>query len=170
MTGSITWSASFTITDARYVGAEVATDLRLLHNLYGRPTLAKITDFAEEVALLLKHGYLDIVDYGFRNIKDNSWKLRLRYRATTGGGLLNSRPGSFPRDLPLQDYAFYSYLSYSTKFLLLDSTDREQFKTTLPVQRGTADEPTACSGTTTGGHGYARNGAGVLRDVYVSTS
>ncbi|MGH3922639.1 MAG: hypothetical protein ACRDTH_28080 [Pseudonocardiaceae bacterium] len=168
MTGSITRSASFTITDARYVGAKVGTDLRLLHNLYGRPTMAKIDDFAEEVALLLKEGYLDAVDYGFRDNTDNSWKLRLRYRATVGGQLLDSRPGSYPRDLPLEDYSFCSYLTYSTKFLLLDDADRERFTATLPFQRTTADPPTAHSGTTTSGHGYARNGIGVVRDVYVA--
>ena len=37
MTASLTRSASFTITDARYIGAKVGADLRLLHNLYGRP-------------------------------------------------------------------------------------------------------------------------------------
>lgn len=170
MTSSITRSASFTITDARYVSAKVATDLRLLHNLYGRPTLAKIDDFAEEVALLLKEGWLGTVDYGFRDTTDNSWKLRLRYRATVGGQLLDSRPGCYPRDLPLEDYAFYSHLTYSTKFLLLDDAGRKRFTATLPFQRTTANPPTARSGTTTSGHSYARNGTGVLRDVYVATS
>lgn len=169
MTGSLTRSASFTITDARYVGAKVATDLRLLHNLYGRPTLATIDDFAEEVALLLKDGYLHTVDYGFCDTTD-AWKLRLRYRATTGGQLLDSRPGSYPRDLPLEDYTFCSYLTYSTTFHLLDTADRARFEATLPFQRGTADAPTAYSGTTTSGHGYGRNGTGVLRDVYVAAS
>jgi hypothetical protein len=168
MTRSITRSVSFTITDAREVGAKVGTDLRLLHNLYGRPTLGKIDDFAEEVALLLREGYLDTVDYGFRDTGDNSWKLRLRYRATAGGQLLDSRPGSYPRDLPLENYAFCSFLTYSMKFLLLDGTDRERFTATLPVQRETAEEPTAYSGTTTSGHGYSRNGVGILRDVYVA--
>ncbi|WP_010310123.1 hypothetical protein [Saccharopolyspora spinosa] len=46
MSGSYTRSASasFTITDARYVGGRVGADLRLLHNLYGKPDLDRIED------------------------------------------------------------------------------------------------------------------------------
>lgn len=168
MSGSYTLATTFTITDARHVGAKVATDLRLLHNLYGRPSLADLDDYAEEVALLLKDGYLDTVDYGFRNIGVNSWALRLRYRATTGGQLVDSRPGSLPRGADIAGLSFYSYLTYSAKFNALSSGEQARVKATLPVPRGTAAAPTANAGTITGGHGYARNGTGVARDVYVA--
>ena len=39
MTATATRTATFTITDARYVGAKVGADLRLLNILYGRPSL-----------------------------------------------------------------------------------------------------------------------------------
>jgi hypothetical protein len=170
MTGSYSRSASFTITDARHVGAKVAADLRLLHNLYGRPALDKIADFGEEVAQLLKDGYLNTVDYGFRDTDDNSWKLRLRYRATTGGQLVDDRPGRLPRSAEVDGYSFYSYLTYSTAFLDLDTPTQNQVKLALPVQRSGANEPTAYLGTTATGHGYSRNGGGVLRDVYTAAS
>jgi hypothetical protein len=170
MTASLTRSASFTITEARHIGAKVGADLRLLHNLYGRPALESIADFAEEVALLLKDGYLGTVDYGFRDTDANSWKLRLRYRATTGGQLVDSRPGSFPRSAAVDGYPFYSYMSYSPKFHLLADSEQHEVKEKLPFYRVGADEPTANFGTTTTGHGYARNGTGVVRDVYVAAS
>lgn len=168
MTASTTRSASFTITDARYLGAKVGADLRLLHNLYGRPALKDVEDYAEEVALLLKDGYLATVDYGFRDTADNAWKLRLRYRATTGGGLVDNRPGRFPRSAEVEGHPFYSYLTYSDAFWNLGESGRRQVKEQLPIARGSGDEPTAWSGTTTGGHGYGRNSVGVLRDVYVA--
>ena len=96
MTSTGTRTASFTITDARYIGAKVGTDLRLLNNLYGRPALADIDDYTEEVALLLRDGYFDTVSYGFKDLATNEWKLRLRYTATTGGHLVDSSPGSLP--------------------------------------------------------------------------
>ena len=170
MTASLTRSASFTITEARHIGAKVGADLRLLHNLYGRPALERIADFAEEVALLLKDGYLGTVDYGFRDTGANSWRLRLRYRATTGGQLVDSRPGSFPRSAAVDGYPFYSYMSYSPKFHLLADSEQHEVKEKLPFYRVGADEPTANFGTTTTGHGYARNGTGVVRDVYVAAS
>jgi len=50
MTATATRTATFTITDARYVGAKIGADLRLLNILYGRPGLASIDNFTEEAA------------------------------------------------------------------------------------------------------------------------
>ncbi|MFJ2186420.1 hypothetical protein ACIOJE_00485 [Kitasatospora sp. NPDC087861] len=170
MTGSYTRSASasFTITDARYVGGRVGADLRLLYNLYSEPSVDRIENFAEEVALLLRDGYLDTVDYGFRDTATNTWKFRLRYKATAGGQLADSRPGSFPDPVDLTGYTFHSFLTYSSAFGLLTSSQQAGVKETLPISRTTGTAPSALAGTTTTGHGYARSGSGVSRDVYVA--
>lgn len=109
MTGSYTRSASFTITDARYIGGKIGADLRVLHNYFGAPALSSIDNYVEEVALLLRDGYLDTVDYGFRDPGSNAWKLRLRYKATLGGQLTDGRPGSLPDSTELAGCRFYSY-------------------------------------------------------------
>lgn len=166
MTVSTTRTASFTITEARYVGAKIGADLRLLNSLYGRPALTSIDDYVEEVALLLRDGYLNTVDYGFRDHEANAWKLRLRYTATAGGYLTDSRPGSLPTSFAVAGYPFYSYLTYSTKYHLLSTSEQAKVEAGLPFQRGGASEPAACVGSTTSGVGYARNGVGVARNVY----
>ncbi|MFG3053606.1 hypothetical protein ACGFZP_22010 [Kitasatospora sp. NPDC048239] len=168
MTGSYTRSASFTITDARYVGGKIGADLRVLHNYFGKPSLANIENYVEEIALLLRDGYLGTVDYGFRDFATNSWKLRLRYTATLGGQLTDARAGSLPDSADLASYGFHSFLTYSAKFLLLTSSEQAAVKGALPFSRTTGDAPSALSGTSTAGHGYARNGAGVARDIYVA--
>ena len=168
MTGSYSRSASFTITDARYVGGKIGADLRILYNYFGKPALSSINDYVEEVALLLRDGYLDTVDYGFRDVDSNAWKLRLRYKATLGGQLTDGRPGSLPDSTDLEGCSFYSYLTYSSAFWALPSSERVDVKKALPINRTTGNAPTALAGTSTGGHGYARNGAGVARDVYVA--
>lgn len=168
MTGSASRTAAFTLTDARYVGAKVAADLRLLNNLYGKPSPADLDDYAEEVALLLNDGYLDTVDYGFRDTADYTWRLRLRYRATVGGHLADSRPGNLPRSLDLGRYRFHSYLTYSAAFNALDPAERQRVKAALPVRRTGGEEPGGLFGTTTGGHSYARHGTGMTRDVFVA--
>lgn len=170
MTGSYTRSASasFTITDARYVGGRVGADLRLLYNLYGKPALESIENYAEEVAILLNRKFLDTVDYGFRDTGTNAWKFRLRYKATAGGQLTDSRPGSFPDPVDLTGYGFHSFLTYSSTFWLLTSSEQAGVKEDLPISRTTGTAPSALAGTTTTGHGYARNGAGVSRDVYIA--
>ncbi|HVV74624.1 MAG TPA: hypothetical protein VHC43_01205 [Mycobacteriales bacterium] len=168
MTISTTRNATFTITEARYVGAKIGTDLRLLNALYGRPALEDIDAYAEEVAILLRDGYLDTIDYGFKDHAANTWKLRLRYTATTGGYLTDSRPGSLPTALAVAGYPFYSYLIKSTKYSLLPAAEQAKVEATLPVTRTGADEPNTGAGSTTSGVGYARNGVGVTRDVFHS--
>ena len=169
MTSTGTRTAAFTITDARYVGAKVGTDLRLLSNLYGRPALASIDDYVEEAALLLRDRYLGTVDYGFRDDAADAWKLRLRYTATAGGQLLDSRPGSLPAAAAVAGYGFYTYLTYSAAYLALSSGEQAAVKDRLPVSRVGAAEPTTGAGHVVADHGYARNGVGVNRDLYIAS-
>jgi len=168
MSTTSTRTAAFTITEARYVGAKIGTDLRLLHNLYGAPALARIDEFTEEAALLLRDGYLGTVSYGFRDPTTNEWKLRLRYTATAGGELIDSRPGSLPAAVTIAGCTFYSYLSYSSKFLELSPSDRAAVEATLPFPRSYGEEPATRSGNIASGNGYARNGVGVTRDVFTA--
>ena len=168
MTATATRATTFTITDARYVGAKIGADLRLLNALYGRPSLESISDFAEEAALLLRDGYLGTVDYGFRDTATNAWKLRLRYTATTGGHLLDDRPGKLPTGAAVARYPFCSYLTYSVTFEALAPARQDAAREALPIRRVGADEPVAGLGTGQSGHGYGRNGAGVTRDVFIA--
>jgi hypothetical protein len=168
MTATATKTATFTITDARYVGAKVGADLRLLNVLYGRPTLENIAGFAEEAALLLRDGYLNTVDFGFKDTATNAWKLRLRYTATTGGHLLDDRPGTLPTRAAVAGYPFYSYLTYSTAYHALTTAQQAAVLDVLPVHRAGADEPATGLGTSQSGHGYGRNGAGVTRDLFIA--
>ena len=170
MTSSMTRSASeaFTLTHARYVGAKIGADLRLLANFYGRPPLTDIDAYVEEAAVLLRDGYLDTVDFGFRLQDANAWRLRLRYTATLGGRLVDDRPGGFPATISVAGLPFCSFLRYSTKFLFLPTTEQNAITAPLPIQRTTGTEPTVTSGASTSGHGYSRNGAGVSRGVYVA--
>jgi len=169
MTITATRTAEFTITDARYVGAKIGADLRLLNSLYGRPSLARIDDFTGEAALLLRDGYLGTVDYGFCDSATSTWKLRLRYTATTGGHLFDSRPGSLPAALAVAGYDFYSYLTYSAAYQRLTTAEQAAVRSKLPISRTAADEPTAWGGYHAAGHGYSRNGVGVTRDIYTTS-
>jgi hypothetical protein len=168
MAATGTRTATFTITDARYVGAKIGTDLRLLNALYGRPSLADIGDYAEEAALLLCDGYLRTVDYGFLDAADNSWKLRFRYTSTVGGHLLDDRPGKLPAQAVVTGFSFSSYLTYAASFWALTATRQAAVRATLPIPRVSASEPVTGLGTSQSGHGYGRNGAGVTRDVYTA--
>ncbi len=168
MTVSTTRTATLTITEARYVGAKIGADLRQLNALYGRPQLGDIDAYVEEAALLLRDGYLSTVDYGFKDHATNSWKLRLRYTATTGGYLTDSRPGNLPTALAVADYPFYSFLIPSLKYGLLTAGERANVDAKLPITRSGANEPGTGAGSSSSGVGYARNGVGVSRDVFTA--
>ncbi len=128
---------------------------------------------AEEAGLLewlrVQCRYLRTVDYGFRDGISNAWKLRLRYTATAGGQLLDSRPGSLPTTAAVAGCGFYSYLTYSAAFHDLSAVRRAAVLDRLPVHRVGADEPDAGAGSFLAGHGYARNGVGVTRDIYIAS-
>jgi hypothetical protein len=168
MTGTGTRTATFTITDARYVGAKIGADLRFLNVLYGRPDLASIDNFVEEAALLLRDGYLGTVDYGFQDTATDLWKLRLRYTATTGGHLLNDPPGKLPTWAAVTGYPFSSYLTYSRTFQALTAARQDSVRDALPFRRVGGAEPAPGLGTSQSGHGYGRNGAGVARGVFIA--
>jgi Bacterial HORMA domain family 1 len=168
MTATATRTAAFTITDARYVGAKIGADLRLLNSLYGRPPLASIDDFAEEAALLLRDGCLRTVDYGFLDDTARQWTLRLRYTATAGGQLLDSRPGVLPAAVAVAGRDFCSYLTYSDRYHALSTSQQAAVRDRLPVTRVGAAEPTTGFGSFLSGHGYARNGIGVSRGIYIA--
>jgi hypothetical protein len=168
MSATLTRNASFTLTEARYIAAKVGADLRMLHNLYGKPALDTVDLYVEEVALLLRDGYLKTVDFGFRSNSDNAWKLRLRYTATLGGHLTDDRPGRLPTAADVAGLPFYSFLVYSAKYDNLPASEKQKVEQALPLQRVGAAEPSASFGTFTSGHGYSRNGTGVNRDIYTA--
>jgi Bacterial HORMA domain family 1 len=169
MTGtfSVSASTSFTITDARYVCSKMGADLGYLNAVYGRPSLARIEQFVEEAAQLLKHGYLATVDYGFKD--GDVWKLRLRYRATTGGQLIDLNPGGIRKTIDVTGLSFYSFLCLTSSWHALTETEQSAFEQTLPFERGEASEPTLGLGSNTTGHGYGRNGTGMTRDLFIAT-
>lgn len=165
MTASRTYNSTFTIVEARYVGAKIGADLRFLNAIYGRPILSSIDDYAEEAALLLRDGYLKTVDFGFRDADSGLWRLRLRYTATAGGQLLDSRPGSLPTGGKFDTCTWSSYLTHSAKWEMLTTAQQKEVESTLPIQRSGAVEPQLAAGTIAAGATYSRNGNGVTRDV-----
>jgi hypothetical protein len=97
MTSSYTTSATqtFSLSNARYVASKVATDLRQLQRSYGRPSDNDIQAYAEEIAILAYHGYVDKVIYGFK--RGISWILTLEYIAVNGTLNADDRAGGVYR-------------------------------------------------------------------------
>ena len=135
-------SLSFTVTYARHMAAKVATDLKRLQRLYGKPSDIDIANYETEVIAFLKEGYLGTVTYGFRR-NDNWIEPTLRYTARdlAGAAANDDDPGRVRPGADISGAAFYSYLTYSPTWNMLSLNDKEAFKNQLPFQRGGAPEP-----------------------------
>jgi Bacterial HORMA domain family 1 len=168
---TITRSVTFTITSARYITSKIAADLRSMNRLYGEPELARIDDFAEEAALLLRDGYLDRVDYGLRRrgaYGKWEWVLRLRYVATSAGTLQDANPGGVPANADTTGASWYSYLVKSSAFYGLRPGQRAAVEAALPVRRIGAAETGTGIGSLTGQRSYSRDGTALTRTIFVA--
>ena len=164
---TFTTTSSFTITHARYVTSKVAADLRQLKLLYGSPSDDDIADYAEEAALLLRDGYLERVDFGFkrRAHSGDEWVLLLRY-VVRAGAIADDHAGRVPAGVSIGSAYFNSYLTYTSKFFALTDTERDRVKQALPVKRSPAGESGFATGTWGGNRGYSSNQQGVERSVF----
>ena len=171
MTSTYTTSKTFTITHARYVTSKVAADLRQLKLFYGAPPESQIESYAEEAALLLRDGYLERVDYGFRRQNPTTgaqWVLLLRYMAKNGS-LADDHSGRVPAGVDVSEASFWSYLTYTAPFFALSETERERVKAALPIQRTAGREAGFLNGTWSGDRSYSASDRGVARSVFKST-
>ncbi|OZC85026.1 hypothetical protein CH274_05365 [Rhodococcus sp. 06-418-5] len=165
MTSSYTRSATFTITNAREIAASVGADLRNLYSKYGEPDPSCIEMFTEELALYLRAGYLDFVQFGFRD--EDRWVLKLQYTAVVGGHLRNDTPGNLPSAMAVVGHDFHSYLQQNSAFRGLSPEERAAFRATLPTSRTPGTAPTANRATSSAGTQFSNNGRGVDRTVYL---
>jgi Bacterial HORMA domain family 1 len=165
MSLSITQTRTWTITQARYVTSKIAADLELVRTHYARPSVEKITDYAEEAAQLLAERYLGWVEYGFK--RNGLRVFALKYEARCDGTLsVDDRPGRVPAGLSLTGAIWYSYLDYSSNYYALTDKQRQRLKEILPVQRGYGAEPEMGSGYWEYNRTYSSNGEGVRRQVF----
>jgi hypothetical protein len=137
---------------------------------YGAPTEVDIDSYAEEAALLLRDGYLERVDYGFRRQDPTAgaqWVLLLRY-VVKNGELADDRAGRVPADVNVSGASFWSFLTYATPFYALTEVERERVKAALPIQRVTGNEAKFVGGTWNADRGYSSADRGVERSVFKS--
>ena len=140
---TITETTTFTLTHAKHMAAKVATDLKRVQRLYGRPNDAEIADYETEVIELLKAGYLGTVTYGYR--RGGDWiepTLRFTARDLVGASADDDDPGRIRPGANITNAAFGSYLTYSAVWGELSNSVWEHFqRTRLPFQRIGAPEP-----------------------------
>lgn len=160
---TITETKAFTITHARHIAAKVATDLKRLQRLYGRPSDSDIAAYESEVVELLKGGYLGTVTYGFR--RNGNWiepTLRYTARDLMEGSVSDDDPGRIRPGSDINGASFYSYLTYGPEWNKLTDAGKEAVQKNLPIRREGAPEP-GVSGYFSGDRSYSSGGRALDR-------
>ena len=139
---TVSESTTFTVTHARHMAAKIATDLKRMQRLYGKPIDGDIAEYEAEAIALMKAGYLDYVWYGFK--RNDRWiEPTLKYRAQDlYEGSVDDDPGKIRPGADIAGAKFHSFLSYSSAWSNLTSAEKDTFKKTLPYYRKSGTEPT----------------------------
>lgn len=139
---SVTDTMTFTHTHAVHIAAKVATDLKRVQRLYGKPSDERIRRFETEVVELLKGGYMDTVTYGFQ--RDGCWiEPTLSYTARDLFGVPadDDDPGRIRPGAAIDDESFRSYLNHSSAWSQLSPTQQKEFEEQIDLSRSSKPEP-----------------------------
>lgn len=140
---SVTASASFTITHARYLASKVATDLKRLQGLYRSydPSNAEIDSYEAELTYLLKHDAVGSVVYGYQ--RNGVWTPAcVRYTVDASGSIqADDDPGKVRPGHDVTNAVFTSCLSYSDSWSSRTASERAAIENASPLQRTTGSAP-----------------------------
>lgn len=161
MANTYTRSAAdtFTQTSARYLVSKVEADLLQMHAVHGEPSIDRIRDYAEELAVLILGGYVESVSYGFE--KNGRWIAALNYEVWFGAAS-DDRPGRAPVG-DTSGAIFTSFLTYSQRWQALPPAERKRISDKLPIRRVSGKDPGGA--WSAGNKTYSRDSVSLLRSV-----
>ena len=161
MTYSHTTSSTFTITSARYLASKVAADLRQMQLFYGRPSDYEITNFIEELVILMLGGWLKSITYGFK--RNNYWVVALEYKMFLGSiRATDDNAGRVKPGININMSSWYSVLTKSATFYNLSPIEKVRIEQSLPIKRTIGGAPQIRTSNLINDKYYSKNN-GVLQ-------
>jgi hypothetical protein len=124
------------------MAAKIATDLKRIQRLYGRPSDQDIANYEAEAAAMMKAGYLASVSYGFK--RNGSWiepTLKYTARDLADGTANDDDPGKIRPGKDVSGASFASFMNYTPAFFSLSQAERDTFTGGLPFRRASGTEP-----------------------------
>lgn len=162
---SYTTSETFTLTDARRLAAKVAADMHQCQRLYGRLTDTAIENYQEELTVLLHGEYVKSYEFGFKT-KDERRVVSWFYTVGPSGDLEGGRSGGLFPSADISSAVLFNFLSYSSKWFDLSSTERAKIKASYSVQRTDGSPPQDGDGYWDSSRHYASGGVAVTRKEF----
>lgn len=149
MTGSYSYSQTFTLTHAKHLASKVVSDLYQCRNFYGEPSEAQIVKYQEELIVMLSGGYVKEYEFGFKRDDQRivSWQYHVNASGDLVGGGSDDRSGGIYARANTHGATYFNFMSYSQAWFDLNSGERANVKSKHPIDRSTGYLPED-------GHGY----------------
>jgi hypothetical protein len=164
MSTTQTRTSPFTRTNARYIATKIAADLHRMQGIYGWPTEDTINGIMEELTELLPDGYVQSLEVGFA--RDGVRVVSLFYEVRSDGSLADDNAGGVPRGVDISGTERINYLTFSSKWAILSTNDKEAVNARLPYIRTDAPAPSDGSGYWQQDRTYSSNGTGTVRRTF----
>ncbi|KPG95936.1 hypothetical protein AEQ67_18495 [Pseudomonas sp. RIT-PI-q] len=161
MSQTVTQTSTYTTTDVEAVVRRLTADLVMIASSSGAETEARALEWAHDIELLAKHGYLDCVDLTL--ISNGIEQKATRFYVNESGSLANDRPGN--ARWPKIEGAHLRIVLTPQK--AYDQTAREKMagkmKASWSPSNDDISHPTL---NQSGGREYSSNGYGMQRKDY----
>ena len=159
MTSTSTYTASetFTLTNAKYLCSKVTADMLRCFQVYGRPSQQDINNYGTELAYLLRDGYVEEYEFGFK--RDEKRLVSWHYKVVNGSlSSADDRPGKLLTGVDVATAPFFNYLTTSSAWGRLSQEERDRIAAGLPVKRTIGNPPKDGLGYWVDDRSYASGG------------
>jgi hypothetical protein len=165
MSYSYTISETFTLTDAKRLAGKVIADMHQCRRFYGDPPDDHISEFQEELVVLLAGRYVTSYEFGYKT-SDERRVVSWRYHVTPAGDLERGRSGGLIATADVSRARWFNFLTTSTAWADLTPEDRRTVDAKHPISRTVGEPPTDGSGRWVSDRAYASGGVAVQREEF----
>ena len=167
-TGTLTRTASITMTDVRHVLWRILSDLRVLRAQHGLITAQFESDVAEDLLLFIYRNYVDQIEFRFVDSATNTRKYAVRYSLTRSWSGDQDADAGGLRYRDLTGTSFAVVISYSATWKALSAQTKAAFLQSLKGSWGSAADVRDGAGAWVTERTYGRGGLGATRSVFRS--
>ncbi|ECJ2934375.1 hypothetical protein FN906_23570 [Salmonella enterica subsp. enterica] len=161
MSYSATETATYTTTDVEAVMRRMTADLVMIASSTGAITEARAREYAHDIELLAKHGYLNYVDLTL--LSNGVEKRATRFYVNDSGNLANERPGD-ARWPKIEGATLQIVISHKDSY---DQTAQQKLENKMKIKWSPSYADISHSGLSQkAGREYSSNGYGMQRKDY----
>lgn len=165
-TGTLTRTASITMTDVRHVLWRIASDLRVLRAQHGLISAEREQDVVYDLLLFIYRNYIDEIEFRFVDPSTATRKYAVRYGLTRGWSGDEDDDAGGLRYQDLTGTSFSVVISYSAIWKTLSAQAKAAFRQSLKRPWGPADDVRDGAGTWAADRTYGSGGLGAARSVF----